>query len=242
MARASVSTVVLLVATLAALAGASGAQTQPEVTVEPVRLDEPVPPEQGVRVDVNATVSCEGWGETGDETVAVHIFEGPGPEHRTEVHPAEIELPAGPNECQRGDELDASTTLTIEPTREARAGSGIATQLDLRLEERTDGEVVREHGPWSAPVAYVTGLWAEIELRPADQRVDLGWGERGRAGLVAGLQANGIAATEIQVRSPDGLSVAVDDPERRIDPDDPPGSRCGSRTPARRPLASASRT
>jgi len=209
---------IVAIAALAAAAPLAGAQTQPEADLDAVRIGAPVPPVEGVEVAVNATVSCEGWGEAGERTLAVFTTDSPGPEQRLRVEPRVIELEAGPDECRSGQQLNASTTLTVRPTREAHAGVGVATDIQMRLEERTDGEVVREHGPWSTPVAYVTGLWAEVEVQPIDDRIHLGWGEQRHTELRLAVEANGAVERSIEATSPEGLAVRVVTPDRGIEP------------------------
>lgn len=196
-------------------------QTQPEVDVESVPVGEHVPPGEVTELPVNATVSCEGWGEAGDQAFAVYRFDPPGPEHRGRLAPAEVELPAGPGECQPGQRLDASTTLVLEPTRQVSAGAGVQTHFTVHLEERSSGDVVREHGPWSEAIAYTTGFWAEVEVRAQDEEIDLPWDGRRRTEVAVAVEANGRAALEVRAPSHEGIHVDVRPRTTLVEPGDP---------------------
>lgn len=185
-------------------------QDQPEATVEVGPFDEPLPPTETTEIPVNASISCEGWGEAGQRTLVLFSLKSPPAVYEVSFEPAEVEVPAGPADCQPGQMLDVSTTLEMRPTREADAGNHFSLPVVLMLEERAGGDTVDEYGPYNEKISFHTGFVPDVEVELVDEEVELAWQESAQTQIRIQNDANGPARVDLQVRqAPEGLRVEL---------------------------------
>lgn len=203
---ALLSTVSVLL--LVALAGLALGQTQPEVEVEPVTFGEPLTPDETTWARVNATVSCEGWGQPGGRTVAVFGFpEGPD-SYMASFRPNETQLPSSVG-CPPGETVTVATELGLEPTHGAPAGQRFQAPVEVVLEERMDGQTVDEHGPYNASARFATAFVPIVDVRPAETGVEAAPGGAAEIEFVVRSLANGPAQVHLHAADVEGVDVRV---------------------------------
>lgn len=203
------ATVTLLVLGLAPQATAQP-QDQPEATVEVGPFEDPLPPTETTEIPVTATVSCEGWGEGGQRTLALFSLKDPPSPYEVSFEPAEIEVPAGPADCQPGQSLDVSTTLEMRPTRQADAGNHFSLPVVLMLEERADEATINEYGPYNEQISFHTGFIPDVEVELVDEDVEIAWRESAKTQVRIQNHANGPARVALTIReAPEDLRVEL---------------------------------
>jgi hypothetical protein len=194
------------------------AQTQPEVDVDRIDVREPLAPTETIEVAVNASVSCEGWGRPGAETVAVFAFPDAPSTYDASLEPREVDLPAGPGECESGERLETNSSLALTPSREDRAGHTYDLPIHLVLEERVDGDTVAEYGPYRANVTFQTGFLPDFDVRLAETELQGVPGEPARTEVVVESRANGRVAVRAHVDDVEGAQVRFKPEFTTLDP------------------------
>lgn len=186
-------------------------QDQPEATVEVGPFQEPLPPTETTEIPVNASISCEGWGEARQQTVALFSLKRPPSVYEVSFEPAEIEVPAGPGDCQPGESVDVSTTLQMRPTRQADAGNHFSLPVVLMLEERANGDTVDEYGPYNEQISFHTGFVPDVDVELVDDTIELAWRESAQTQIRIQNHANGPARVDLQFhQAPEGLRVELE--------------------------------
>ncbi len=209
---------ILTLATLALLAPGAPAQTQPAVTVANAHPDQPLVPLEETPVEVTAQVSCDGWGQLGADTVAIFQVQELPQAYKTRWDPQEVSLPATPAQCEPGEPLNATTTLWVQPTRQAPAFASYERPLLVTLEERIADQPTRTWGPYDATITLQTGFLPSytLTLDPATQGPA---GSRLNAQLNVENHANGDARLNLEATTrTDATSVRLEPSQAFVRP------------------------
>jgi len=186
----------------------AGAQTQPDARVDPIDAEGPLPPLEPTAFSVNASVSCDGWGEAGTDTVVVFAFPDPPAAYEVSLDPREVAVPAGTGECEPGGRIAASSRLELTPDEQARAGSSYAVPVAVTLEERAGGDTVNTYGPFSARVNFTTGYRPGLETGFDADAIRGEGGDTLQAQLVVENRANGGSNVQVEtLEAPSDLRV-----------------------------------
>ncbi len=205
--KQTVFTVIVGFVALFALALGAAAQTEPTVAFEAEEVHEPLPPLEVTNVTITVEVSCEGWGEAATETsIRFRLAEVPE-EYEASLDPQETVLPAGTGECTPGETVAGSTILGLEPSNEAPAGEQVEASLEVFLEERVEGEIIEEHGPYEHAMLFETGFLSLFNLRPGPTVVEASSGSTVETYLEVESFANGPA--ELHVNLPEDTESLV---------------------------------